>query len=129
MKVLRDHFENKPTILIDDWVINGCATFKMDQAQEVLDEYNVPMDIWQQVLYNYTGVSTPEEIASFLDDKDYRVRKAIAHAGYHLDILINDPDSRVRREVAKQGYGLDILVNDPEYWVREWAKNILMHVE
>ena len=60
-------------------------------------------------------------------DPDINVRKAMAYAGYELDILVHDPDPRVRVAVAYKGYGLDQFVNDPVWTVRRAVANMSNH--
>jgi len=74
MYVLRNHFNGNPTILIHDWIINGCSRFKMEDVPAILEKYKVPAEVWQQVLDVYTGTSTPEQIESFKDDPEWCVR-------------------------------------------------------
>ena len=118
MKVLRNHFNGNPTILIEDRIINGCQNFTIDEAPGILEKYDVPPDVWQKVLDVYTGVSSEEEILGFVKDPDPLVRAAVAEYGYGLDVLVNDQNLLVRMAVARQGYGLDVLVTDPDWRVR-----------
>ena len=111
MYVIENHFHGKSTILIDDYIINGCQKFKLEEAEPILEEYQVPADVWQQVLDKYTGVSTPEQIKAYLHHADPSVRAAIAGQGYHLDILVKDPAYFVREDIAKQGYHLFMTLN------------------
>ena len=125
MYVLDNHFNGKPTILIDDYIINGCQRFKIEDAEPILKEFNVPADVWQQVLDVYTGVSTPEQIKAYLHHTDPFVRVVIADQGYYLDILVKDKHPDVREAVANKGYGLDILIKDPDTYVKTVAKYML----
>lgn len=118
MKVFENHFDGNPTILIDDRIINSCQNFTIEEAPKVFEKYNVPEKYRKDVLDNYTGKSTEEEILKFIDHPHWLVREAIANQGYELDTLVNDPNWFVREAVAKQGYGLEILVYDPDWFVR-----------
>jgi len=118
MYVLRNHFNDTPTILIHDWIINGCARFKMNDAPAILEEHEVPSEVWQQVLDVYTGVSTPEQIESFKDDSDGRVRLEMAKLELYPEQFKDDPDWQVRLEVAKLGLYPEQLKDDPDWIVR-----------
>ncbi len=123
MKVLRDHYDSKPTVLIDEWIINGCVKFKLENAAPILEEHNVSASQWKQVLDAYTGVSSLEEIEAYLNDSDFRVKVAIVQAGYFLDRLSTDDNWLVRLEVrcalAEQGRELERLIDDEHFTVRE----------
>lgn len=58
-------------------------------------------------------------LAKLVRDKHWWVRVEVANMGYGLEKLVEDEDSYVRAAVARQGYGLDRLVNDEAWVVRE----------
>ena len=122
MKVLRDHFDGKATILIHDRIINGCEDFTLAEADVVLRENDVPADVWQQVLDVYTGVSTDAEIDGFVNDKDRDVRLAIAQYGNndHRSLLVKDASPTVRLTVAQYGNNdhRSALLGDNDWFVR-----------
>jgi len=118
MHVLRNHFKNNPTILIHDWIINGCQRFKIEDAPAILEKYKVPAEVWQQVLDVYTGVSTPEQIESFKDDPDWQVRIALASLGLYPEHFKDDPEGWVRLEVAELGLYPEQFKDDPDWLVR-----------
>jgi len=101
MYVLRNHFKGNPTILIHDWIINGFTRFKMEDAPAILEEHEVPAEVWQQILDVYTGTSTPEQIESFKDDPHWHVRAEVARLGLYPEQFKDDPDGRVRLETTK----------------------------
>jgi len=121
MHVLRNHFKGKPTILINDWVINGCTMFKMEDAPAILEEHEVPAEVWQQVLDVYTGVSTPEQIESFKNDPHWRVRLEVVRLGLYPEHFKDDPNWRIRIKVAKLGLYPEQFKDDPDEDVREEA--------
>ena len=96
MTVLRNHFNGNNTILINDRIINGCQNFTLAEAEPILAEFKVPAEVWQEVLDAYTGTSTEAEIMQYVQDEDWRVRRAVARQGYGLDVLINDENCAVR---------------------------------
>ena len=79
---------------------------------------------YKQELYNLSAkeknkmIKNHENLDIFVNDKSWRIRKAVAKQRYGLDKLVNDSNEDVRIEVAKQGYGLDKLVNDENWLVR-----------
>lgn len=81
MKVIRNHYHTRPTILINDRIINGCQDFTINESKKVYAFYGVSSAQRQDVADVYTGVSTDEEIQSFINDDDWRVRLAIAMHG------------------------------------------------
>ena len=124
MKILRDHFDGKPTIFVNDRIINGCQDFTIDQLDSICGKYKVSSEMKQDVLDNYTGaLSTEEDILSFIKDTNVIVRMAVANQGFGLDTLINDESWEVRMAVANQGFGLDVLVNDKGGYVRKAVAN------
>lgn len=64
--VLPNHFEGKDTIIYNGWVMNGCQFFHMDNARVTLKIYDVPEEVWQQVLdAKPNGVTTSGSLAMF----------------------------------------------------------------
>ncbi|MCK9234786.1 MAG: hypothetical protein M0R77_00565 [Gammaproteobacteria bacterium] len=123
MKVLRNHFNNNPTVVIHGRIINGCRNFTLEEAPNILKYYKVPDDIWQEVLDVYSPTSTDEEIESFINDENFYIRKLVAIYGNdkHRDALINDKSMDVRNSVAIYGNDShrDILVKDKISFIRE----------
>lgn len=65
-----------------------------------------------------------KNLEEFVNDKNAKVRRAVAYQEYGLDRLINDENPDVRKAVALSGYGLDKLIQDPNQdvakRVRQW---------
>ena len=119
MIIFENHFDDCATILIDEYIFTGDLKFKIDQLDEICDDYEIPDSVKQEILEVYTGEpSDPKVIKGHLHHDNYEVRRAIARCGYHLDTLIDDLHYEVKCEVARQGYGLDRLVNAFEWQVR-----------
>lgn len=62
-------------------------------------------------------VKSKQFLAPLARDNDYKVRKAVAHEGYYLGVLVNDKDWRVRgaalnaiNRLIKDGKKLTITV-------------------
>ncbi|MCK9528971.1 MAG: hypothetical protein M0R77_00180 [Gammaproteobacteria bacterium] len=123
MKVLPNHFNFNPTIIIHGRIINGCQDFTLEEAPAILKKYNVSDSVWQEVLDVYSPTSTDEEITSFINVGDWEVCSVIAKHGsdIHRDILVNNRGVFVRVAVAQYGNDdhRDILVNDTRAKVRE----------
>ena len=119
MKVLENLFDGNPTIFDNGRIINGCQDFTLDEAPAVFEEYNVPLEIQQDVYDNYVETTTEEEVQEYLKTSPCgMIRILIAELGVGLSVLINDSFWAVREAVAKQGYGLDKLINDEDWYVR-----------
>ena len=123
MKVLYNHYKDKPTIIIGDRIINGCQDFTIDQLDDMCNRYEVTDKQKQQVIdvYKQHMIDGDDNIDQFLKD-DQSVHFAIAQHGNdgHRDVLVNDMDWSVRRSVALYGNDKhrDVLVNDKEWSVR-----------
>ena len=114
-----NHFDEKDTIIVGDYVINGCQNFHISKLDEVCEEFNVPNEMKKQVIEQHSKM-TCENLEEHAKHQNIDVRKSVARQGYALDILINDEDYCVRYAVAEQGYGLDVLINDYHYVVRKF---------
>jgi hypothetical protein len=64
----------------------------------------------------------------FIDDlakhPNWRVRREVALAGFHLDLLVNDEASLIRNVVAKHGVYLDFLAKDKSNLVRSTVEKM-----
>lgn len=122
MKVLKDHYEGKPTILINDRIINGCQDFTMTEAGLVLRKYSVPAYTWHEVITAYTGVSTELEMMPFINSTCPYIISALVKHGteYVRDIMMRSADDVARKHVAIYGSEKQRgeLINDDNYVVR-----------
>ena len=84
MKVIDNHFAGNPTIFINGLIINGCQTFTLAEAPDVLEKYDVPDKMQQDVYDNY-------------------VPKGYKYTQEELNILARHVNVTVRSEVVAQG--------------------------
>ena len=118
MKILKNHFQDKDTIIVGKLIKNGCQTFTIEQLDEVCEKFDVPHDVKQSCLEAYTNNAEAEDFDELVQHPDWEVRSLVANQGHGLERLVNDEDWCVRAAVANQGYGLDRLVNDEDWHVR-----------
>ncbi|ALY07191.1 hypothetical protein VmeM32_00205 [Vibrio phage vB_VmeM-32] len=123
MFVLENHFDNNPTILIHNLVINGNQTHVIDDINTIPRGFDVTPRQWAKIKKVFTGdKSTDNQIMKFVDHADWQVRKAIAQYGsdIHRDILVHDIFWLVRGRVAEHGNNShrDILIRDSHFNVR-----------
>ena len=123
MKVLKNEKGYKSTILIHNRVMKGNLDFPIDKLDIICENYDLSDEIKQWVIDNYTGSSTYEQIESYINDSDGRVRVAIARLSDDSlrEMLIDDSNADVRYAIAE--YGNDSLreklINDDWWLVRE----------
>jgi len=122
MKILRNHFGGRPTILIGNKVINGCQDFDIANLDSVCDKYEVPQHYRDDVREaNKLPETHADNMNEFLDDEDVRVLCCIAEHGNdaHRDILVKHSDVDVLWYVAKYGNDAhrDILVKHSDIQV------------
>lgn len=89
---------------------------------------SIPPKIWKEIggklttsgeeKLNSKKYGSDPELDKLVDDRDYKVRIAVAGQGYGLDKLVNDKDPDVRIAVANQGHGLEKLISDDDFDVR-----------
>ena len=130
---LHNHFDNKTTHIVGNYIINGCQRFHISEIDKVCKEFYVPDRMKNQVLDLHSKIDQSKiesDLRTFLkSDAEMHIEQdikiVIAKQNIGLDVLINDIRSSVRRAVARQGYGLEKLINDDDYLVRGIAEQKL----
>lgn len=137
MEILDNHFENKTTYIVGNYILNGCQSFEKSKASKIFRMFKVPKKMREEVLSycqdneDWETLSKHEDkevrylvalqghfLERFIEDEYYLIRCELANQGYALDKLMYDEYWMVRALVARQGYGLDYLMYDPDARVR-----------
>lgn len=50
MKIFKNHFEDKATVVAGNWCMNGCQIFHKRDAQKIFDRFEVPEEMRKDVL-------------------------------------------------------------------------------
>ena len=122
MKVLKDKQGNPTIILIHDRVMKSSLDFKIDELDMICEKQRLSDRIKQWILDNHTGISTYEQMGSYINDDSWEVRKVVAEYGDDSirEKLIYEDSWGVRCAIAQ--YGNDSqrgkLINDSDGWVR-----------
>lgn len=117
ISTFENHFEGKDTIIIGDYVINGCQIFHISEIHRKCEIFRVHDIMKQQVILQHSLMDC-NNLEEHVNHPDNQVRIALAKQKCKLNVLMYDRSFIVRREVAKQGFGLDHLINDECYYVR-----------
>lgn len=144
MITIQKSHENKPTLIVGRYFINGCQVRPLDDLADVCKRYNVKQahikkikkvlaestelwgdnEDWQACIsHNNPQVREAAALQSkgldvLIDDCDVQVRVSVAEMSYGLEKLIDDPSFRVRMMVASKGFGLERLIDDVHWAVR-----------
>jgi hypothetical protein len=132
MKVLYRKICGKVTILVDDWIINGCQEIKIDDLDRVCAEYNVSQEDKEYVRSHYTGTSsTKEEMEEYTGEGDdiesyHRIAGILINHGVDLDHYSTCDSSSLRLHIAQKWPDLyaEALENDSVWAIRAHLASI-----
>ena len=137
---INNHWEDKTTYILGDYIKNGCQLFHVRDIDKVCDTFKVPDNVKNQVLKRMSKMKlgTEEEYIQIFNKyrnecssiffinglfKDVAIGKvdgecALVKGGHCLEELSKSTFTLTRMEVVKQGYNLDYFMNDNNISVR-----------
>ena len=128
MIILKNHFENKNTLIYGNVISNGCQTFYIEELDQICDKFDVSDEQKQQVIEAYKQNLNKDDLNEYIETfVSLNHKRAVALATQNMQLiekLSQDDDcSIIRTKIAeKKGLSTKIikmLSQDNNLYVRE----------